>query len=140
MPAHHWLAAHDVARALPASVRAGRAAAAASAHAAAQRHFELGLELWNQVPDAEQRAGIDHPALLEAAAYAASRAGATDRALALVDQALAEIGYGGTLERRALLLVRGAELLTDLAREGEAIAVRQPAVARRPQAIPTQAT
>ncbi len=138
MLAHHWLAAHDVARALPASVRAGRAAAAASAHAAAQRHFELALELWNQVPDAEQRAGIDHPALLEAAAYAAGRAGATDRALALVDQALAEIGYGGTLERRAMLLVRRAELLTDLAREGEAIAVLEQAVALLPQEIPSQ--
>ncbi len=138
MLAHHWLAAHDVTRALPASVRAGRAAASASAPAAAQRHFELALELWNQVPDAEQRAGIDHPALLEAAAAAAGRAGATDRGLALVDQALAEIGYGGTLERRAMLLVRRAELLTDLAREGEGIAVLEQAVALLPQEIPSQ--
>lgn len=35
MLAHHWLAAHDLPRALPASVRAGRAAAAASAPSAA---------------------------------------------------------------------------------------------------------
>ena len=81
-------------RALPASVRAGRAAAAASAPSAAQRHFELALELWNQVPDAEERAGIDHPQLLEAAAAAASRAGQSSRGLALVDEALAEVGRG----------------------------------------------
>ncbi|MGZ4221409.1 MAG: ATP-binding protein, partial [Solirubrobacteraceae bacterium] len=78
MLAYHWLAAHDLPRALPASVRAGRAAAAAFAPAAAQRHYELALELWLQVPDAEQRAGIDHAQLLEAAASSAARAGPVD--------------------------------------------------------------
>ncbi len=56
MLAHHWLAAHDLPRALPASVRAGHAAAGASVPSAARQHFELALELWHQVPDAEQRA------------------------------------------------------------------------------------
>src|SRR6185312_182414 len=92
MLAHHWLAAHDVPRALPASVRAGRAAAAASAPSAAQRHFELALELWHQVPEAEERAGIDHARLLEVAADAARRAGGVERALALVDEAVDELG------------------------------------------------
>ena len=109
MLAHHWLAAHDLSRALPAAVRAGRAADTASAPAAAQRQFELALELWAQVPDAEQRAGIDHAELLTVASRAASRAGAVERGLALVDQALAEVGYDGTLERRATLLVLRAE-------------------------------
>lgn len=138
MLAHHWLAAHDLPRALPASVRAGRAVAAASAPAAAQRHFELALELWNQVPDAEQRAGIDHPHLLEAAAAAAARAGAVERALALVDQALGEVGYGGTLERRATLLVRRAELLGDLGRDEESLAVFEQAVGLLPPDLPSQ--
>jgi DNA-binding CsgD family transcriptional regulator/tetratricopeptide (TPR) repeat protein len=132
MLAHHWLAAHDLPRALPASVRAGRAAAAATAPSAAQRHFELALELWNQVPDAEQRAGIDHPELLEAAGAAASRAGAVERALALVDQALAEIGAEGTLERRAGLLVRRAELVIDLGGDDEGLAVLEEAVGLLP--------
>ena len=110
MLAHHWLAAHDVPRALPASVRAGRAAAAAAAPSAAQLHFELRAGALEQVPDAESRAGTDHSQLLEAAASAAARAGAVDRGLALVDQALAEVGYGGPLERRATLLVRRAEM------------------------------
>ncbi len=138
MLAHHWLAAHDLSRALPASVRAGRAAADASAPSAAQRHFELALELWNQVPDAGHRAGIDHPQLLEAAAGAAARAGAVDRGLALVDQALAEVGYGGALERRATLLVRRAELLNDLGRDDEGLAVLEHAVGLLPPDLPSQ--
>jgi DNA-binding CsgD family transcriptional regulator len=123
MLAHHWLAAHDMARALPASVRAGRAADAASAPSASQRHFELALELWAQVPDAEQRAGIDRTELLEIASQAAARAGAVERALALADEALAEVGSGGPAERRAMLLVGRAELLGDLGRDAQGIAV-----------------
>jgi DNA-binding CsgD family transcriptional regulator len=134
MLAHHWLAAHDLPRALPASVRAGRAAAAASVPSAAQRHFELALELWIQVADAEERAGIDHVELLEAAAFAASRAGAVERALALVDEALHEVGEQGTLERRVTLLVRRGELLGDLGRDDEGLTVFEQAVNLLPPA------
>jgi DNA-binding CsgD family transcriptional regulator len=135
MLAHHWLAAHDLPRALPASVRAGRAAAAASAPSAAQRHFELALELWNQVSDAEERAAIDHAQLLEAAAAAASRAGATERALALVDEALNEVDDDVTIERRAGLLARRAELLGDLGREDEGLTVLEQAVGSLPAEV-----
>ena len=138
MLAHHWLSAHDLPRALPASVRAGRASAAASAPSAAQRHFELALELWTQVPDAPERAGIDHAQLLEAAASATMRAGAADRGLALVDQALAEVGYGGTLERRATLLVLRAVLLADLGRDSEGLAVFEQAVGLLPADLPSR--
>ncbi len=138
MLAHHWLSAHDLPRALPASVRAGRATAAASAPSAAQRHFELALELWTQVPDAPERAGIDHPQLLEAAATAAMRAGAGERGLALADQALAEVGYGGTLERRATLLVLRAVLLADLGRDNEGLAVFEQAVGLLPPDLPSR--
>ena len=138
MLAHHWLSAHDLPRALPASVRAGRASAAASAPSAAQRHFELALELWTQVPDAPERAGIDHPQLLEAAAAAAMRAGAADRGLALADQALAEVGYGGTLERRATLLVLRAVMLADLGRDSEGLAVFEQAVGLLPAEPPSR--
>jgi DNA-binding CsgD family transcriptional regulator/tetratricopeptide (TPR) repeat protein len=138
MLAHHWLAAHDLSRALPAAVRAGRAADAASAPAAAQRQFELALELWAQVPDAEQRAGIDHAELLTAASRAAHRAGAVERGLALVDQALTEVGHGGALERRATLLVRRAELLGDLGRDEEGLTVLERALALLPSDMPSQ--
>ncbi|MEA2341455.1 MAG: hypothetical protein QOG11_1532 [Solirubrobacteraceae bacterium] len=140
MLAHHWLAAHDLPRALPASVRAGQAAAEASAPAEAQRHFELALELWTEVPDAEERAGIDHPDLLDVAAQAAYQAGAGDRALALVDEALAEVGDKGAAERRALLLERRAAVLRDLSREDEGIADLREAVALLPAEPPTRAS
>jgi tetratricopeptide (TPR) repeat protein len=132
MLADHRLAAHDLPRALPASVRAGRAAAAASVPSAAQRHFELGLlELWTEVPDAEQRVGLDHAELLEAAAVAASRAGAVERALALVDEALSELGEGPR-ERRARLLARRGELLSDFGRDDEGLAALEQALALLP--------
>jgi len=139
MLAHHWLAAHDIPRALPASVRAGRAAAAASVPVAAGRHFELALELWSQVPDAEQAAGIDRIALLEAAASAVHRAGAPERGLALVTQALGEAGDDGDVERRAVLLVRRGELLGDLGREEEGLAELQRATDLLPPDPPTAA-
>ena len=138
MLAYHWLAAHDLPRALPASVRAGRAAAEAWAPSAAQRHFELALELWSQVPDAEQRAGVDHSELLEAAAHSASRSGALDRALALVDEALGEVGHDGEPEHRATLLVRRAELLVDLGRDEEGLPVLEEAVGLLPRDSPSQ--
>lgn len=138
MLAHHWLAAHDVARALVASVRAGRVAAGAMAPSAAQRHFEVALELWPQVPDAGHRAGIAHPELLDAAAEAAYRAAGGDRALALVDQALEEVGYGGTLEQRAMLLARRASILRDLGRDEEGIAVLEQAAGLLPPELPSR--
>lgn len=138
MLAHHWLAAHDMPRALPASVRAGRAAAAASAPSAAQRHYELALELWNQVPDAEQRAGIDHTELLEAAADAARRAGGAERGLAMVDEALSEVGDDGALERRVRLLTRRGELLSDLFRDEEGLAQLEEAVSLLPADSPSR--
>lgn len=128
MLAYHWLAAHDLSRALPASVRAGRTAAQAAAPAAAQRYFELALELWSQVPDAASRAEIDHPRLLEDAAAAAWLAGAVDRALALVDQALAEVGNDADAQRRLMLLGRRATILADLGRDGESLEVLEDAM------------
>ncbi len=137
MLAHHWLAAHDVPRALPASVRAGTAAAAASAPVTARRHFELALELWSQVPEAAERAGIDHVELLARAGSAAHRAGDPNRALALLDQALAEAGDAAAPERRAQLLANRAELLGDLGREEEGLAGFDQAVGLLPLDPPT---
>jgi DNA-binding NarL/FixJ family response regulator/tetratricopeptide (TPR) repeat protein len=138
MLAHHWLAAHDVPRALVASVRAGQVAADALASSAAQRHFEVALELWTQVPDAGQRAGIAHPELLDAAAYAAYRAGAGERALALVDQALEEIGHAGTVEQRAMLLARRASILREIGRDEEGITVLEQAAGLLPAEPPSR--
>jgi DNA-binding CsgD family transcriptional regulator len=110
MLAHHWLAAHDVERALPASVRAGDLAARASAPADAQRHYETALELWPQVTDASAVAGASHDELLDRAADAASIAGAYERAIALINEAISEVGEDGAPERQALLLTRRATI------------------------------
>ena len=73
--AYHWVRAHDPARALPAAVEAGLQSQAASAFADAQGHFELALELWDQVDGADQRLGLDRANVLEHAADSAYLAG-----------------------------------------------------------------
>jgi DNA-binding CsgD family transcriptional regulator/tetratricopeptide (TPR) repeat protein len=89
--AWHWYAAHDLERALPAAVEAGRAAERAYAFAEAQRQFERALELWDRVPAATT--GLDKAELLARAGEAAANAGAADRAVALVRGALAEVDH-----------------------------------------------
>ena len=54
--AHHWYAAHDLARALSASVSAGRVAEQRSGFAEARMHYERALELWGRVVD--RRSGV----------------------------------------------------------------------------------
>jgi predicted ATPase len=54
----HWRAAHDLPRALEASIEAAQLAAG-YAPAEALGHLERALEIWPQVPDAAQRSGID---------------------------------------------------------------------------------
>jgi DNA-binding CsgD family transcriptional regulator len=128
MLAHHWIAAHNLPQALAASVRAGDAVAAASAPAEAQRHYELALEVWTEVPDAQERAGCSYRELLEAAGQAAHHAGAGDRAMALFDQAVAEVGPDEDPGRLARLLARRSRVLTDVGRDEEAIAELERAV------------
>ena len=84
----HWYAAHDMPRALAASVRAGRQAMAAFAPAEARQHLERALEVWRSVPDAETRAGADQVEVLQLAARATFHGGDPERALTLLRQAL----------------------------------------------------
>ncbi len=57
--AYHWYAAHDLPRALEAAVRAGAAAEAGYAFPEAVAQYERAVDLWDQVADAEARAGRD---------------------------------------------------------------------------------
>jgi DNA-binding CsgD family transcriptional regulator/tetratricopeptide (TPR) repeat protein len=66
--AYHWYAAHDLPRALEAAVSAGRAAEAGYAFPEALGLYERAIDLWEQVPDAEARAGSDRVDLLARAA------------------------------------------------------------------------
>ncbi len=88
--AHHWLLAHDVERALPATLGAARAAAEAFAYPEAQAFLERSLELWAKVEPDSLPAGIDRTVILEEAAEAAAQAGDPRRSIDLVRSALAE--------------------------------------------------
>jgi DNA-binding CsgD family transcriptional regulator/tetratricopeptide (TPR) repeat protein len=102
----HWNAAHDVPRALGASVAAGLASKRVLAFGEAQRHFERALELWERVPDAEQRAGLDKADVLRYAAAAAANAGEAARSLALSRKAIAEVDAQADPMRAAFLYER----------------------------------
>jgi DNA-binding CsgD family transcriptional regulator len=86
--AYHWSAAGDQPRALTASLEAADAAEGVYAFAEAQLQLERALGLWNRVPDAAERAGVDQVALLARCAEAAYAAGDPARAAELVRQAL----------------------------------------------------
>src|SRR3990170_308737 len=88
--AHHWLMAHDLERALPAALEAGRMAAAAFAFSEAQAYLERVLELWPKVPQSALPPMLDRTVILEEAAEAAAQAGDARRSIDLVRSALAE--------------------------------------------------
>ena len=122
----HWHRAHDLPKAVQWSIRAAVEAEAMHAHAEAARHYRRALEVWDRVSDAEARAGVDRVEVLQRAAGAANASGDTDRALALVEQALGlvdpvrdPVRAGLLNERRGLYVMvsRG-----DLASRFEALA------------------
>src|SRR4029450_11496150 len=86
--AAHWDGAGEPARALPARVAAGLRAEHARAFAAADRHYQRALELWEQVADPDRPAGLDRVDLLTRAAEATAQTGTSDRAIGLLEQAL----------------------------------------------------
>jgi DNA-binding CsgD family transcriptional regulator/tetratricopeptide (TPR) repeat protein len=114
--AHHWWAAGDQLRALSASVQAAAAAEGVYAFAEAQLQLERVLGLWDRVPDAQQRAGMDRVALLSRCAAAAYSAGDLARAAQLVRQALALVDQAHQPQRAGLLheqLARCLRMLGD---------------------------
>jgi DNA-binding SARP family transcriptional activator len=74
--AQHWVAARKPVQALEASLHAARDAQALSGLGEALRHLEQVLELWEDVPTAENLAGLALPAVLD---WAAELAGMTGR-------------------------------------------------------------
>jgi DNA-binding CsgD family transcriptional regulator len=129
--AHHSYAAHDLPRALGAAVKAARHATTAYAPADAERHLERALEVWSQVPDAEERAGMDRLGLIELAVDAAIAAGDESRALALVDDVLPSLDRDSQAARAAILLVRRSEALRWLSR-GDGLAELEEALVLLP--------
>lgn len=103
--AHHWYASHELPRALEASVRAGAAAQRMHALADSNAQFERALELWDRVPDASQRAGLDRIGLLDLAARTAAET-APLRAVSLMQEAVSAAGDAAEPTRLGLLKER----------------------------------
>jgi len=101
--AHHWVAARDDVRAATAAVRAGAAASDAGAFAAAQRHYETVLELWDSLPQPEATLGTDRVALLELAAAATELGGGFHRMAELLREAVDIVDASANPVRAALL-------------------------------------
>src|SRR5215470_17356484 len=142
--AYHWYAAHDLGRALLASVQAGQAAEAAFALAEAVGHYERALELWEQAPEAAASSPLDRRALLQRAGQAASRTGAHARAVALINQALTEtdaaaepVWAGALLERLARYQWLAGETAAAMAAVERAVAITpaDPPSVERAQAL-----
>ncbi|MEH0845798.1 AAA family ATPase [Micromonospora sp. CPCC 205711] len=110
--AHHWHAAHDHPRALVTARAAAEAAADRYAYAERSRLLERVLALWEVVPDAADRLGMDHLAVLEQTQEAATIAGDYGRALTLTRAALDEVDDAAQPLRAARLLYRRGRLLT----------------------------
>ncbi|WP_410811099.1 ATP-binding protein [Micromonospora sp. 067-2] len=109
--AHHWYAAHDHPRALVAARAAACAAADRYAYAEQRRLLERVLELWELVPDAADRLGMDHLALLEQTLAAAVTAGDFSRAITLTRAGLAEVDADTAPLRAARLLDQRGRLM-----------------------------
>jgi predicted ATPase len=89
--ARHWFGAHDLPRALAATVRAGESAQSRSGFAEARTNYERALELWNQVPDPETTVGLDRVTVIRRAAEVANLAGDHGRAATLIRAALRHV-------------------------------------------------
>ena len=100
--AYHWYAAHDLPRALESAVAAGDAAEAGYAFPEAFAQYERAIELWDQVPDAEARAGRDRIDVLAALASVA-RFHEPARGVSHIQTAIALVDEAADPVRRGLL-------------------------------------
>jgi DNA-binding CsgD family transcriptional regulator/tetratricopeptide (TPR) repeat protein len=131
--AHHWTAAGDQPRALTASIAAAAAAEQVYAFAEAQLQLGRALSLWDRVPDAVERAGMDRPLLLSRCAEAAYAAGDNSRAAELVRQALPLVDQASQPQRAGLLHEQLARCLRMLG-DPDALDEQQQAVRLMPPA------
>jgi DNA-binding CsgD family transcriptional regulator len=102
--AYHAFAAHDTVLALVASWHAAEEASRSLAHMEELALLGRVLTLWDKVPDAEQRIGASHLAVLERAAQVAKPALEHERGAAFASAALSEVDPAAEPARAALLL------------------------------------
>lgn len=137
--AYHCFAAHDLEAALVASVEAGRSALEALAFSESRRHFERALELWEQVPDAPSKAGIDHFGLLTSSGHAALLAGDAEKATSLFRDALDLVDVDEDPVEAGLLHVRIARAMWTAGHSEAALAEYKRAVEILPPEPPSAA-
>ena len=122
---YHWYAAHDSTRALVSAWQAAGQAGRSLAYAEQLAMLSRVLELWQQVPDATQRIGADHVAVLEESVRVAELAGENDRGVTLAQAALREIDADAEPVRAALLLEARGQLKYHLGRADYADDLRE---------------
>ena len=86
----HWYQAGVWSQALTCAIQAGEIAARTLAFSSAEAQFSRALQLWRQVEDAQDHAGMSKVQLLAWAADAARWSGHLDRALGHIQRAIAE--------------------------------------------------
>ena len=111
--AHHWYSAHDLTRALSSAWQAAADAGHALAHSEQLSMLARVLELWDRVPDAAQRIGVDHVRVLEEAVAVSLLTWDSERGSAFASAALDEIDVAADPARAALLLNRRASVASD---------------------------
>lgn len=127
---HHWMLAREPARAFPATFTAMKQAHDAFAYSTEAQLGERLLELWNQVPEAELLAAKTRTELMLTVASALRNAGDSERAITMVDSALAEPGKRTTIVHAKLLRDKAA-YLASLGRPG-AVELLEEALALAP--------
>jgi DNA-binding CsgD family transcriptional regulator len=136
--AHHWYAARHYPQALTALIAAARAAAGVYGFAEAHHQYERALALWDQVPDAHEQAGLAMSELRLEAAEAARWVGLADRAAALIQGALADLGGHVEPVREGGLRARLAECRSEAGDSKAALAAYEEAsrlVANEPASV-----
>jgi DNA-binding NarL/FixJ family response regulator len=121
---HHWMAAHDIRGAFSSSIVAMGQARESSAFNMAARMGERVLELWDRVPDAAEVSGRTRAQVLASTAHALRNAGESDRAIALVDQAIAMTPQSDVLALAPLLRDK-ASYYANVGRTGSVELLRQ---------------
>ena len=104
--AHHWSSAHEADKSFEWSLRAADHSRSIYAWREQLAHLERALDLWDQVSAPAERAGFDRVELLSRTSRAAGNVGQPDRAIALMDSALADVDPAQDPQRVAHLLVK----------------------------------
>ncbi|KQO05793.1 hypothetical protein ASF06_17220 [Agreia sp. Leaf244] len=115
--AYHWMAAHDLPQAFASALAAMDAARGSYAFAIAASMGERAIDLWQHVPDAETVAGRTLPQLMAQTAYILRNAGRSDRAISLIDEAIASSSTADP-SFFARMLRDKASFLANIGREG----------------------